>query len=347
MSRAVIGPARLTAVVFLLAMTLGAAQATAQDPLPPRFSFGGFGTFGMAHSDERRGDFTSTIFKPDGAGYSHPWSADVDSLVGVQGTVRVTKKLSAVVQLVSEQNVDGTYWPHVEWANAKYELTPDLRVRVGRIVLPAFRLSDTRKVGYVTPWVRPPFEVYSLLPNTSNDGVDISFSRRWGGMTNTFQVNFGRNTRSASEDGETVRARRAWGLNYSAERGSLTARASYQRARLTITPVRPIFDGLHSQARADNLSDPGVTTAGLPPPVAGPAMGLNAALNSLLRGKRDQSTVSVGGRFDFPKNTALTLQLDRIRMGAGSTGGLIQVQPDFPTNGATVHLVSVAIDVVF
>ena len=117
-----------------------ASLASADDPVstPPKFVFSGFGTLGVVHSSEDQADFTSTFFKPNGAGYSHAWSGAVDSLLAVQVVAKPTAKLSAVVQVISEQRYDGTYWPHVEWANVKYQFTPDFSVRVGRTVLPAF-----------------------------------------------------------------------------------------------------------------------------------------------------------------------------------------------------------------
>ena len=40
----------------------------------------------------------------NGAGYTHRWSADVDSLIGAQLTATFSPQICAVVQLVSEQS---------------------------------------------------------------------------------------------------------------------------------------------------------------------------------------------------------------------------------------------------
>ena len=53
-------------------------------------------------------------------------------------------------------------------------------------------MTDSRKIGYANPWVRPPVEVYRLVPVTSNDGVDVSYRLRVRSATNTFQVTAGR-----------------------------------------------------------------------------------------------------------------------------------------------------------
>jgi len=60
-------------------MALCAAGARADDAGTSMFSFSGFGTVGVVHSSEDKADFTSSFFRPNGAGYSRSWSADVDS----------------------------------------------------------------------------------------------------------------------------------------------------------------------------------------------------------------------------------------------------------------------------
>ncbi len=119
--------ARKLTHIALLATALYAAGASADDFEAPMFSFSGFGTLGVVHSSEDQADFTSSIFKPDGAGYSHDWSADVDSLIGGQVTPISPQKLSAVLQVIAEQNYDNTYRPHVEWANIEYQFTPEFQ----------------------------------------------------------------------------------------------------------------------------------------------------------------------------------------------------------------------------
>ena len=77
-----------------LCMTIG-ARADAFDQSV--FSFNGFGTLGLTHSSEPLADFTSTFFKPNGAGYTRKWSSDVDSRIGGQVTANFNKQLSAVL----------------------------------------------------------------------------------------------------------------------------------------------------------------------------------------------------------------------------------------------------------
>ena len=139
----------IPAAVIILAGFLwnaAAAGATGADPGASMLSISGFGTFGLVHSSEDNADFTANLLQPNGAGYTHSWSPDVDSRLGAQVIAHFTPQLSAMLQVISEQSYDNTYQPHVEWANIAYQPTPEFSVRVGRIVLPTFLLSDSRKV---------------------------------------------------------------------------------------------------------------------------------------------------------------------------------------------------------
>src|SRR5688572_17910285 len=96
---------KLTAVALAVAAVCPAA-ANAFDLNPEVFSFSGFGTIGAVHSSEDRADYTAGAFQPNGAGYSHEWSYDVDTLLGLQMTARLSSKLQAVVQVVGQQRYD-------------------------------------------------------------------------------------------------------------------------------------------------------------------------------------------------------------------------------------------------
>jgi hypothetical protein len=234
-------------LISLLAMVIYTASVHAQQSGTSMFSFNGFGTAGLVHSSEDKADFTSSVFKPAGAGRNHSWSPHVDSLIAAQVTAKLTPKLSAVVQVISEHNYDNTYRPHLEWANIKYQITPNFSVRAGRTVLPAFLISDTRKVGYTYPWVRPPLEVYRLLPVTNSDGVDSSYRLHFGNVTNTVQVKVGRNDpRLPSNIGGVVDAKQVWSISNTTEYGALTTHITYLQADLTIAPLNTFFDSFRN-----------------------------------------------------------------------------------------------------
>jgi hypothetical protein len=407
--------------VALVTMTLWhPACADVQGPDGSIFSFDGFGTAGVVHSSQDKADFTATDFEPNGAGYSRSWSASVDSLIGGQVSATLGPRLSAVVQLIAQQNYDNSYWPHIEWANVKYLFTPDVSIRVGQFVMPTFLESDSREVGYSHPWVRPPTEIYSLNPITNLDGLDASYRLHLGGVTNMLQADYGRNLAFKAAAGSTFDARYAWGIFDNAEYGAGLIRVSYLSSKITLNTAAAdaLFDafrqfgpqgaGIANRYEIVDKSatiltvaasyDPGqwfamgewvafrsdsffvasnawyvsgggragpftpyltyakvtqrssysagLNVAALPAYLAPAAAALNADLNLALNSRPDQYTVSIGVRWDFMKNFDLKLQLDRINLGAGSAGTLINVQPGFPL-GSTIFLFSSVVDFVF
>lgn len=409
---------RLTLTALLAALCV--ANARAEDPKSgtSMFSFSGFGTLGVVHSSEKNADFTSSVFKPDGAGYSESWSPGVDSRIGAQLTARFSRQFSALVQVVAEQRYDDTYKPSVEWANIKYQFTPDLSARIGRIVLPVYMVSDFRKVGYANPWVRPPTEVYGTNPVTNIDGTDLSYRLHLGEITTTLHGTYGRDYTSDYPHGVSSKARDVWGIVDTTEYGAASFYVSYLQSHISLRPPIALFDafrqfGPQGIAIADNYelidktvrvvtlgasydpgnwfsmaewthskyhsflgkstgwyvsggyrigrftpyitdaqvtnaitSDPGLTLSTLPPYLAVPAAALNAGLNQVLARNPVQRTISAGLRWDFTKNFDFKLQCDHTRLGPGSPGTLINVQPGF-RSGGTLNLFSATVDFVF
>ncbi|WP_053162391.1 porin [Pseudomonas brassicacearum] len=226
----------------LAVMTLYAGGSSADTADTSIFSLSSFGTVGIVHSGEKKADFTTSIFKPNGAGHSRNWSADVDSLIGAQLTATFTPQLSAVVQVISEQRYDNSYRPFVEWANIKYQFTPDFNARIGRTVLPTFLVSDTRKVGYTLPWARAPMEVYSLMPISSSDGIDGSYRFHIDEITDTVQAHYGQTDSRQPDGAGKALTRNFWGVTNTTEFGVLTTRITFMKADLTLEQFNSLFD---------------------------------------------------------------------------------------------------------
>lgn len=404
----------------LLALVLCTAGARADDSAMPMFRFNGFGTLGVVHSSEDKADFVaSNILALNGAGHTHTWSADVDSLIGAQVSAAFTPRLSAILQVISRQNYANSYRPQVEWANVKYAFTPEFSVRAGRVLLPAFLVSDYRAVGYANPWVRPPIEVYTLVANSYNDGVEASYRVRSGEFINTVQGTYGTSELESPAGGGTIDGKDVWSVAYTGEYGAASVHLAYIEATVSLKALDPLFDGFrqfgaegialadkydvddkrvtfigvgakydpgawfvmgewgtrdtrsvlgertswyvsggyrlgdvtpymtYADSRANSKdSDPGLSLTGLPPFLAAPARRLNDGLNAVLETIAVQKSVSVGARWDFAPSTALKLQFDHIRLGANSSGSLINLQPGFRPGG-TVNVFSATLDFVF
>ncbi len=234
-------PSVLRACTLAAALLAGAAQA-ADDPAGPLWTFGGFGSLGVTHSDYREADFVPSAFSGDGAGATHPFSTSTDSRIGAQLGVKFDKRWSGVLQIVEEQRYDRSWRPKVEWANIKFQATPDLALRAGRIALPIFLAADYRKIGYAYPWARTPVEFYGGIPITNSDGVDAAYRWQAFGIKHTTQAFYGR-TDIRLTDSTSAHARAITGLTHTAEFGAATVRVSAFTAVLNLNVVRPLFDG--------------------------------------------------------------------------------------------------------
>lgn len=230
------------AIAALLVLPLLPEPAVGQESPHPSVSFDAFGTLGVVHSTEEHADFVPTLLHPDGPGASEDVSPDPDSRLGAQVTAFLTPELTVVVQVVSEQNPDDDYVPHVEWANVRYDVTRDFSVRAGRVALPAFLVSDHREVSYANPWVRPPPTLYGLVPVFTVDGVDASYRFHSGDWTTTLGASFGRAEQDFPGDGGTTESENSLNVNAKVQRGGLTGRVAVARGELDIDAFDPFFD---------------------------------------------------------------------------------------------------------
>jgi hypothetical protein len=227
---------RPLAAAISLALCAGAAFAE------PTYKLSGFGTLAAVHSDLDTADFTGSVFQPNGAGHTRSTTTNPDSKLGVQLNASFNSQWSAVAQVISQYQYDASYWPQLEWGNVTYKPVDSLSLRVGRIALPAYLMSESRLVGYAHTWARPPQEVYSILPLTSNDGIDATHRSKFGTVSNTVQAYYGTNKVKISGGGQ-AKAKNSWGVNDTVEVGSLTLRAAYTYLKedLQVDSLAPVF----------------------------------------------------------------------------------------------------------
>ena len=84
-------------------------------------------------------------------------------------------------------------------------------------------------------------------------------------------------------------------------------------------------------------NSPGSFLPGFPPPTA----------EAITLANRAQSTVSLGVRWDFMRNTDLKFQYDRVTLSDNSNGFLANVPPGVDLSGQSFHLISAVVDFVF
>lgn len=179
----------LAAAVCATGMALMAGQSARADD-DVKFKGGGFGTLGAARTNAEGFQFRNEPTQWSGA--DRDVDLGVDSRLGLQGTVTYKSDFSLTAQLLGMRRQDEDFKLEFEWLYAQYTGVPGLDVKAGRVALPAFLVSDSRRVGYAVPWLRVPPLVYSMLSLATVDGGQIGYSHSIGPAVASVQFTRGK-----------------------------------------------------------------------------------------------------------------------------------------------------------
>jgi predicted porin len=215
-------------VATMLALPLAVSTAYAQDTSAVRIS--GFGTGALTWTNNDDAQFVRPN-QPSGA-KKNPVTS-VDSNLGLQADYTVNSWLSLTGQGLVHKDGEDDYGAELSWAFAKAKLSDNLSVRVGRMGLPAFMISDYRNVGYANTFLRPPSEVYSQVPLNSFDGADVTWQQEFADTTFTAQLGLGR-SKTTLTGGSDALATRLKALSLTAEHGPFTLRFGRTQADITV-----------------------------------------------------------------------------------------------------------------
>ena len=167
-------------------------------------------------------------------GYDDRFSADPDTLVGLQAVADLDDGLSATVQLTARGAED--YEVDLEWGYLSYQVNDQVRINAGRIRVPFFNRSDFLDVGYAYYWVRPPTSVYNV--SFSNlTGASIAYNVPVGNWDVTAQAIGGRTSNVTIPVGgqdADFEAENFIGGSVEFNRDWFTGRVGYFRATLTL-----------------------------------------------------------------------------------------------------------------
>ncbi len=368
--------------ISLLGIFACVASAEAASTDQPKVTFGGFGSLGISHSSMHSGDYVLDSGIPSGPGRSGAWSTTNDTRIAGHLAAQFSPKLSAVLQIDSEYHSGNTYQPEIEFANVKYVFMPNAYIRVGRLALPTFINSENRDVGYTYAWIHPPMEVYRQEPTTHSDSVEVNYHIQAGEVGNSINAIYGK---SAIETNDFIKtnelsSKHLWGIFDTVEYGSTTIHAGYQQRR---TDSEYLLTGDYGEVKESNLSvglqydpgnwfamsewiqhkstyktsamyvsagyrvkkftpyltyaqnNPGSFLPGFPAPTS----------EAITLANRAQSTVSLGVRWDFMRNTDIKFQYDQVRLSDNSNGFLANTSAD--VYGQTFHVISTVVDFVF
>jgi hypothetical protein len=121
--------------------------------------------------------------------------------------------LSATVQTLTAQQNTPHLVTRLDWAYLKATPTDQLTLRAGKLNIPNFMVSDSRRIGYANIALRPANEVYGLdYMNGGLAGAEGNYRFKVAGGDLTTTALFGQT--SYHDVGiNAVKFRRAWGLN--------------------------------------------------------------------------------------------------------------------------------------
>jgi hypothetical protein len=356
-----------------LSLTLAASSAMADGSLGNYFTYSGFGTAGLAHSDTGDAEWTQgaqSVGSNDNADYK------TDSKLAVQGTLTPTQWLSGTAQVLTEQRAGPDFTTRFEWAFIKVKPLPGLSIRGGELELPTFLVSDTRNVGYANTWLRAPDEVYGQADFDTYDGYDITYQHAVGPYTLSVNALAGAAASKSFAGGVipvSLQGHEIRGYNATLDMGTVTVRAGrvttdytvavgpyiVGRGIYTFDSIGAIYDNSKLVVQGEFIErrtgGPVYDVNGLyvlggyhlgkwmPYGIyaSGQSLGGNSALGFVPSVSRH--TVSAGVRLDWFQSVDFKAQIDHV---TGSVNGdpFIFVQPGFD-NSATV--ISLAVDFVF
>jgi hypothetical protein len=351
------------------ALALGTIPAHAAPTLDEYVTFSGFGTLSEAHSNYSSADFIGTVSQPNGVGYSRRWSPTLDSDLGVQANITLTDALSGVVQVLSRDDADGNFKPAVEWANLKYQITSDLALRLGRIVLPTYDRSDTQNVGYALPWVRVPIEITYTSSATDADGIDVLYRLSTGAVTQNLQLQWGTATQNLPGVAFTSNRAHVALFEDTLQYGDASLHLTYQmcdplgfpRARLALEDLGFTYDPGAWFATADSnhtqnayfgdfisgYISGGVRVGRFAPYTFYSSTHALSSGTSGLKSLGDQHTIAAGVRWDFAKNLDFKLQVERVTIDTlDDPAAFSNLQPGVRV-GDKADVVSLTLDFVF
>jgi hypothetical protein len=345
---------KTTTLAALLVLPLAVSTAWAQDGTTQAIKVSGFGTGALTWTNNGDALFARP-YQAGGAG-TRPRTG-VDSNVGLQVDARINDWLSLTGQGVVRKLETDAYGATGTLAFAKARVSDTLAVRVGRVPLAAFLVSDYRNVGYANTMLRPSQEVYSQVPNDSLDGVDVEWRNAIGSATLTTQVAYGRSAAKLAGVSDTFRNTRV--VNVVLEQGPVIFRLGRDDARMTLTQggielpetkasftaagVALDWNGVVAQSEYTVARSFGVATKAWYA-MAGYRFGkvLPFASHGKLTGSAAQSTDSIGVRWDAFRSAEIKFQVDRVK--PEGTGLFNAARPGFR---GPVTVGAVAVDFVF
>ena len=371
----------LALAASLAIATFGHSAARADDETP-KVKVSGYGTVAGVFTDDGDRQFVADVSRSKGA--TNKLDIGQDSRLGVQASVDFKGGLSVTAQVVAKRRLttttrgsDKDFDINLDWFYGQYQFAPSLNLRIGRMAVPTYLLSDSLNVGYSANWLRAPVHLYTSMPFNVFDGVEFNYTRSFGEYNVSAQVAHGNaKTNIVTYAVTPLEADPQSSVNVIVEHGSWLARIGAVRAKVA-APFGMVKDtyisaGLQydngelvamsevaqrDQNKLPALLDNKIQTATYAYVAAGWRFGkllplLMLSHNSLkgtqpagpgvvLHTQQSITAPSVSLRYDMATNVALKAQIDRYK--ANDT----RLFSPVATDDHAVHVFSAGMDFLF
>jgi hypothetical protein len=175
-----------------LYMALMLASGTSRPDSGITTSISGYGTLGGTFTGD--GNYLYRHDPTEGEGAGSQFDIGLESRLAVQAVVDFGSGFSVTAQELAKERVNDEFSLGTEWLFVQYAPDSDVKLRLGRVALPVFLLSDSLNVGYAAPWFRAPNEVYGSSIFQYLDGVQGLWHHNLGPIGLGLEASYGRAT---------------------------------------------------------------------------------------------------------------------------------------------------------
>ena len=171
-------------VKMLIALSASSVYAF---ELSPTVEIHGFGTLGASMTNATEVNLVNAVTKqitpviPQINGVDNKPNFTQENLGGLRFILGITDDISFTSEFLSEGALD--YAVNTDWLYFEWQMSDQWDMKIGRVRLPLFLLSQYLKIGYTYPWTRPPIEVYNYFAVSDFSGVLLKnlypFSNGW------------------------------------------------------------------------------------------------------------------------------------------------------------------------
>jgi hypothetical protein len=226
----------IRAALWMALVLAASAAARADDGISTSIS--GYGTLGGTFTSDGNYRYRHDTTEALGAGTQ--FDIGLESRLGVQAVVDFGSGFSVTAQELAKERADGAFSLGTEWLFVQYVPDSSWKLRLGRVALPIFLLSDSINVGYAAPWFRAPNEIYGSSIFQYLDGVQVLWHHNIGQVGLGLGASYGNATQPyvASGTAYQIDVKEAYNVTASVQYGDFILRVA--QTNLSVPEVLPL-----------------------------------------------------------------------------------------------------------